>query len=586
VCYSKIHLHRVNSLSVRFNLVKLALVVFFFGLLLNSAQYPLFAQEVSNLTIPSEEELRDALANGEVTIEEFQLLLEYFYGATFPDLQIAAGDLPNLDLIGVKAISQLDRLQQEQLSAFRSPGGVGTHSGKSRVGAYSRIYVDQELTDSERSRRVYQFRIGEADGWSAEGSLGSAYGKSALWRSRSLQWSSPNGLGLSVVFGNYDVRWGTGLAFGRRARLLSQLPDLNFESLRTPDRGGFNGLSVSGVTELGAKNSLSWRALASSQLDLDNRLNTLGVMGNVSLGHYAIGALLGRSTLGSRRGAGGISQEQFSLSVSGAKSRPFWLNAELNTQRNMRRNVTGNDGALATAFNTEWRINTDGGNVRGAFWHYPRSYRNLTGGARSGILYESVEFEELGFRFRDRRINQTGGLVRSVTALDEKNKIETGLEFSGQGQGATRGDYILAWHRRINQHELKLEAGGRTVTKFSADIQSRWRLRAQITSHGKDTQIRAALRYLKEVSSSPALGFFARFSRKFRTGSRVELWLDVARYRWWEGGLERLYSYVQYEAPLGKDGAVALLTKLVYRYSESASVPSLVVARLEVRTRW
>ncbi len=552
---------------------------------MSATRSPLNAQAVSNLTIPSEEELREALNNGDVTIEEFQLLLEYFYGSTFPGLQIVAGDLPNLDLIGVDSVSDLDILQQEQLSAFRNDTNARPRKRRSGFGAFSRVYLDQELNSREQSRRVYQFRIGSARGWQAEGSIGSAYGRSALWRSRSLVWRAANSSQISITLGNYDVRWGTGLAFGRRARLLAKLPEFNSESFRTPDRGGFNGATIFGKTTLGSGHTLDWRALGSVQQDTGNRLNTIGAMGNVSLGSVTVGALLGRSTLNSREGITGIRQEQLALSLGTtdpskrAKAYPLWFNAEVNTQRN--------SGVLTTALNAEWKYDTKDGNVRGALWHYPRAYRNLTGGGRSGILYESIEIDELGFQFRDRRVNQSGGLLRSVTALDGKNKIETGLEFSKQNRGgASRGDYILAWRHSVSGAEVKLEAGGRTVTSSATDAKSRWRIQAQYTMRGRPTQLRAAVRYLKEVTHSPALGLFARFSRKFGAGSKLELWLDVARFRWWQGGLERFYSYVQYETPLDTGGTVSLITKLVYRYNEASGNPSRVVARLEVRTLW
>jgi len=547
-----------------------------FSVALFALPLALQAQDVSNVTLPSEEELRNALNNGDITIEEFQLLLEYMYSSTFPDLTVVAGNIPNLDLIGAGALLRLDRLQQEQLDAIDAGGHS---SGNARV----RVYADQELNDRRRARSVYQFRLGQRVGWRVEGSVASAFGQTSLWRSRSLHWSNATNPTLSITLGNFNLRWGTGLAFGYRSRLLQRQTDLSYESFRTPDRGGFNGLSVLGQTPLDKNHKLRWQAIGSTQQDIAHRLNTTGVMGDITLADITVGALWARSELDIRDSSGSFVQNQFALSIKSARTASLWYNTEVNTQNNA--------GTHSVAVSAEWRYNTAAGNVRGAFWRYPRSYRNLTGGARSGLLYETLEFDDIGFSYRDRRVNQTGGLLRSVTALDGRNKLETGIEYSKQNRGsATRGDYILALLHQFERNELKLEAGGRSVTNSSTAVDSRWRLRAQFTSQFSSghtqLQLRTALAYRKQVSDSPALGFFTRIRATVRNKQRLELWLDINRFRWWRGGLERLYSYIQYSAPVGASGAVSLLTKLVYSYNESSTNHSRVVARLEALAQW
>ncbi len=541
----------------------------------------LYAQSVSNLTIPSEEELRDALFNSEITFEEFELLLEYFYGTTLPELPIVAGSIPNLDLVGITNSAELDKLQQEQLAGIKGSKAKDLSKNNKGLGAWVRMYIDQELNGGERSRNVYQFRVGQNSGWRFEGAIGSAYGREALWRSRSLKWQSAEKSKLSIVLGNYDLIWGAGLALGRRGRLLGRQNSLSFESLLTPDRGGFNGVSVAGVTSVTASRKIQWQAIGSGHRDITNRLGTLALMGKTTSGFLTVGVLWGRNSLRARDGSGEFVQDQYSLSLGAAKSKPLWFNAEINTQVSKQSDAK----VLTIAASAEWRYTSSAGNVRGAAWRYPRSYRNLTGGARSGILYESIEFEELEFSYRDRRINQTGGLLRSVTTLSSVSKVETGIEFSSQGRsGATRGDYILAYHRKINGHDLKLEAGGRTVTNSTSTLGSRWRLRAQLSSKPKMTSFRTAVTYHKETDKSPAIGVFARISRSFRTGSKLELWLNVSRYRFRESRIERFYSYLQYLAPINKSGSIVALTKLVYRYNDSSA--SRVVARFEVQTQW
>ncbi|MFQ5606624.1 MAG: hypothetical protein ACE5GA_01655 [Candidatus Zixiibacteriota bacterium] len=535
----------------------------------------LSAQQISNEVFPTEEEALEALNSGRITVEEFELLLEYFYWFSSRGADSTQRDIPNLDLTAGQRRAELDELQLEQLDGLL--GRMRSSAGRAGSNYFGRVrmYADQELTGAERSRDVYQVRIGERGSWEANTVIGAEYGRPKRFKTRTVSYTPENGKLVEALGGNFQLRRGGGLALGRRGRALARADNLDFESFLTPDRGGLNGALVTVRPHTGGALTPELTAAVSYQRSVDHRLTSLIWSGEARAHGWGAGVSVTRSRLTNRLTDIHVTQGQYSIYGERRAGSVNTL-AELNGE--------SNDGTVSLAGVVEARYQTGRGNVRGAFWSYPKGYWNLLGAGRSGIIYESVDIAEVDFTIRDRRVDQSGALLRSLAPLSGGWELETGLDLARQADQDRRAEYILALHKEMaGVGRFKLEGGGRAEKRDGAEVE-RWRARAQLTGRPDWGSWRAAAQVSRQGSRDKQVALFARVTRRFRA-RELELWANLTE---WESGagLKRFYGYLQYSASLDRAERLHVVSKLGYRYSASATVRSRVAARIELSASW
>lgn len=540
------------------------------------------SQSVSNLILPTEEEALVAYLAGDISAAEYILLLDLFYGNRALDSLHLPWEIPNVDVIADQRLNELDDLQLEQIAGLYYPDGTTERVSSAALKVSARVTVDQELNAARRSASAYRLKVGDGSGgrpsWGFSGILASVYRREVVWRERNLYWRPFAKSETTVQLGNYDLRWGLGLALGRRGRMLRRQTELTYESFLYPTRSGLNGLLVSGSLGSGAIRAGRVRWLAFGSTWRDSRI----VMKTFALGlsregaSWQAGLLFTRTALDRRIGEGSFQQEQYSGYLQ-KSLQDFKSQMEINAQVN--------DGSLTIAGAAEGRYQTTGGNVRLAAWVYPADYVNLLGGGRAGQLSEVIRLEDLGFEFSERHHNQRGALVRSLSPLSRQTKLETGLHVSARGSGELRAEYIVAAiHSLTDQRKLKLEGGGRLNHTSSLD-KDRWRVRAQLSERRNWGDWRLAVGYSEIDDSRGAVSIFGRLTRKMPHNGRLELWLDLARM---ESGteLKRFYGYIRMVAPLDMEGSILAVSKVGYSYNENMNASSRVVVRFELQSHW
>lgn len=537
--------------------------------------HPAACQHISNEVLPTEEELLWALSIGAIDPNEYELALERFFWFNEYRRDSLANDIPNLDLTAGQSEEELDALQREQLSGFLNSGG-GERSSTQFSGRV-RMYSDQQLNDRQFTRQVYQGRISGGRLWEISGSLGSRYGSEVIVRSRSLRITPLQQKRLSLTIGSFQIKRGASLALGRRSQILRSAQELGFESWLTPARGGFNGLALEHTVRLTNSHSLNWLLALSSQRDDVSRLNSVALSAEIKSKRFTLGAIHTQSRLERRDIDNKFDQRQYSLYTS-VREKSFRGLAEVNMQ--------SNGGRQEVAGVAEARYQTGQGNVRAAFWVYPKGYVNLLGSGKSSVLYETIDLQEGAFRFRDRRVDQRGGLIRSLSPLGGGVDLETGIDLSGQSDGDLQSDYIVALHKNIQGlGRFKLEGGGRFTDFAGRQSTNRWRIRTQLTSRRSWGSFRVAAQFDRRRPRSDNLAFFGKIVANLGR-QRLELWSNISRFPIRSRKVSQTYSYIRIISPIDASGAIRIATKLIYRFTTNSRIRSTVTARVELIANW
>lgn len=544
-------------------------------LALNLSARQAACQHISNEVLPTEEELLWALSVGAINGNEFELALERFFWFDEFRTDSSVNDIPNLDLTAGQTSGELDALQREQLSGFLNSGGGDRSSYP--ISGRIRIYSDQELNGAERTRQVYQVRISGGRRWELSGALGSRHGSDVIVRSRTLRLTPFQEKNLSLTVGSFHVKRGASLAIGRRSKILLPATELGYESWLTPARGGFNGLALEHTHRLSQANSLNWLLALSSQRDEFTRHNTVALSAEIKSRYVTVGATHTFSRLERRDTQNKFEQRQYSWYTS-VRKKAFRGLAEVNLQ--------SNQGRQELAGVAEARYQTGDGNVRAAFWVYPAGYVNLLGSGKSSILYETVRLSDDAFGFRDRRVDQRGGLIRSLSPLGGGIDLETGLDLSGQSDGDLQSDYIVALHKNIEGvGRIKVECGGRFNDFGGRITRNRWRIRTQLTSKRSWGSFRLAAQFERSGPRSENLALFGRITANLGR-RRLELWSNISKYSIRLKGVSRSYSYVRFSSPIDASGAIRIASKVTYRYVGGGQQNSIVTARVEIISNW
>ena len=212
------------------------------------------AQQPSIRPYESEEDLWEALNDGEITFDEFTELLD-LARAGADSLLAPRSDweaLPGSDagylappdasqtLIQAAPVRS-SRVDIPWVSSVRMGVDADLHEPSGADG-YSVIRLHRGAL-----RGVFDFEHDRDDG--------------GEWRRRSLVWQSRN---CSVVLGNFEPRWGRGLVVGRRSRVLSSSEVSG--SFWQPTRGRFNGGWVSTTRRRMFSTQVMFSEVASSEL--------------------------------------------------------------------------------------------------------------------------------------------------------------------------------------------------------------------------------------------------------------------------------------------------------------------------------
>ncbi len=526
------------------------------------------AQELSTVVIPSEDELIEALRQGEISYYQFLILQEIAENGIDSTSQYLLDEVPNLAWFRPVDTSMLVPLEEDQRAGFASGGGENT----STVSAVLRHRQYQRLEEGEESwyrtsgdirwgdRYRFNYRINrETNG--AERLVG-----------RTFQYRRKDGFIRQVDLGSFITRCGLGTAFGYRGKLMAFSREFDSESILFPDCGGYNGIRVEG-----AVGSYKYENLASIVRDSTHSLTSAAAMFRHSEGSWRPGVIVGLNRLKNRQ-----TGESVSFSAVGLYNRYLYgaghLDVELSRQ-------SGN-GSHALSGVIEGRHRFAGAEIRYAAWTYGDDAVALTTGSKAASLTVADTIETVDFTFSSRRRGQEGLLVKTVVELAHALKFENSLLYAEVDVRRRNRQYSSTLISRCSPR-LQLELGylgtwEKRTSSGSFGDRNRHRFRLQARFNSGLFSCRSYIGLDAENQQPNNVSLFTTVRYRFPGNGEIEAWSNLGEID--SNGVQYWYFFVRGKQQLMErlEGAV----KLIHSYrrdskdSHSATVSLELIAKL------
>ncbi|MEW6411770.1 MAG: hypothetical protein AB1483_04760 [Candidatus Zixiibacteriota bacterium] len=510
-------------------------------------------QDLSTTILPSEDEIIQALRSGEITYEQYVILLEIAVNGLDSSNIHLLDQIPNLGFFGLDSNSLASQLEQEQQIAFatdsastaREPGIV---IGRLRHSYYRYIeefsgYNSQTKLDLRLRDRIYADLAFRRD----------YYDEEEILLSRSLSYRNPKSTVREILVGSFSRRFGMGTVYGYRGRLLSSSDGIDRESLMFPDYGGSNG----GLVRVAA-GGVDVQTVASVVRDDLFRLSSGASIVQFEQLPLKPSLLFGVNNLKNRETGESIDDLKYGLNVAHRYKRGR-VGAEFVWQ----------DGARSSpgAFVIEGRHRLHQAEIKYALWAYSDEFIDLSSGSKAAGLRHRDTLDEVAFQYNTKRSGQEGAMVKTVVDLSSR------LEFANSALYASfNSDTInTQWLSELNLKLNRLTLSGNFLTKTQhrvgsssgTDVTHR---QTRLVARYKTDRLyfRSHIGYDTETGEPGYVSLFTMLKYEFKSYIRVELWTNLTRIDLSEGRTNNWYAYVKNSFRVA--GGLSVGAKVMHRY--------------------
>jgi hypothetical protein len=422
-----------------------------------SATIPVYFHERTYATL---DELDQALEEGEITYDDYLLLMEHFLASD-------DDDIPTDETIKLKSADTV----------------ADVEGGKSRLRLSYHGSLQQKL-DEDRAFVRYDRLACEWGKLHLDLSFELRNQKQLLFRSRSLRYKHSGG---EVILGSYNLRLGQGVTQGLGSYHTQLHEDNDFgSSLRLPIKNRHNGILIR--QHLG---SIQTGLLLSDIEGADYYRTAIGSFVEIGQSKRCAGVVFLRQQLG-RNGA--KQHQEYFAPYFRFSARTLTLSGE---------SSFGLGSSAAHVYQAE----IERSRVRQDFtvFSYARGYQNLQSGGYAYSDYEDLSIDDIGFTYRDKRAGRVGlatsstleiiddvdigvSLVRWNNRLDNRHCAAVKASLAMDRFAGTRNKIIV---RAIWENlDLTADSSSRRLVSLSTqspisrsvEVESQWKLERRVRS--------------------------------------------------------------------------------------------------------
>jgi hypothetical protein len=503
------------------------------------------AQELSTSVFLSEDELDEALRNGELTYEQYQNLKEIMQYGIDSVSQYLLDEIPNLMYLLDTDTTLSDLTEQDQTAGF-VPRSRATRSRGSVSWRYTTL-----LEEDTRSWYRSAIDLAPTDHWRFRMHVNREASGVERVTTRSLGFRSRDGLVRRMEFGNFTTRFGLGTVFGHRGKVLDYSEKLDGESFLFPDYGGYNGVLANLQID-----EFALHALGSVNRDERHRIFSGGLFVQRRCGPFHPGVIIGVNRITDRTSDVSVTIPTAAL-TSQMKYRRGIMTLELSRQ------AAHASSAISGA--VEGRHRFESAELRYAGWYYGDDFIDLTSGSKSGQIYIPDSLESVGFEYRTRRTGQSGGMVRTQVELAERLSCIGSLLHADAG-GDRRQQFSGGLIHILNPDwRLQLTYLGKwqrrpTETPLS-ESDHLWRLESRYNA--APFYVRCYIGYETDYDGHQYGSLFVSARYETCTGERYQIWSNMGEIG--EDGIVYWYLFGRGEWSLGKRVITAAKLSNSYR---------------------
>jgi len=392
------------------------------------------------------------------------------------------------------------------------------------------------------------------------------------WGRRYLSYSCElnSGNKVDLTVGNFNRSFGLGVIYGYHGRLLDKDEELSTADwFLSPNYGGSNGVWAS--FKHGAR-------MYDAVFDFDRNDTHRKEMSGLSLPvpltatdlilSFVYGRLVNREA-GAKTEAGLTSLFNRGRLLSGS------YEAEIALASN------NNDWHMALA--GEWRRVKNRSSLSIVGWHYDRGYPSWFAGGPSRRSYRTVEIDELEFSYRDRFAGESGGVIKTSSALSSTVKFQNAFSYAWRSADDNRLEYRSAVKYRFNPaYAVEVRWHYRSDDALY-DENRRQRIYATLVRQAGQLRMKGGLGYYFD-SDSERDDYLVYLEGRFdHRAGRFWLMAKWDRLEWSALRNNYFYTTVAYEADLGC--GLSTYIKYSYRYRRDSAASTYGVLRWDISWR-
>lgn len=516
---------------------------------------------------PSDIELYEAYLLGDIEYETYLKLKDlYQVGIDSTDLYLIE-EIPNISYFRNNYVDQYTAADSEKITPYLEPEPDGEPS---RIQGSVRWIRYQKLEQNGDYENRLNFNTYYGENWKfALRSREEFDGRKEIL-SRFLEYRSPYGGIRKFIVGNYTARFGLGLNVGYRGKLFNKDEITTEETGLFPDYGGYNGLYIEG----GERNQGA-RGMFHIDQDSTHRVQAAGVDLMREFGRFRSEFILVGARLEKRVSEKDLTHYQFGTML-GYRTSDFDIAFEITMPKGSRNFIP--------AFVTEAEYDLPPVNLQISGWRYADDFRNLFGGSRAGEIYRSYEIEEVDLTISDRRIGQSGFLIRNKLGIDRENNFTFALSRYGHDDYNNTVEMMAGYdlktdHGRTYRLYYEYDRHKEGVTAETSQ-----KVRAELRQRNGIFSIRSYLGYRRDRSRNDYLSGFSRFGIRSERFGRIDLWLNLSRFNLESGRIDYFYGYVKESVTVTE--YMNFSVKVTYRYNRDYNDREDITAALETELRW
>jgi hypothetical protein len=499
-----------------------------FGLLVVLWGVPVFGQELSQDVYPSEDELWEALREGVITYEQYEVLRDIIDQGVDSTARYLIDQIPNLLYLMRSDSVFVDSLESDQTAGFVNPRG---RKGEPDLidGRLSYRYL-MLMDEEDRSWYRGQADITIAGHWRVDCRFSRERSGKEHLTGRTLGYRSQSGLVRRVEIGTYTTRFGLGLLFGHRGRVLEANSGLDGEAWLSPDYGGYNGA----MAEL-KSGRFSVQTLLSVTRDSTHNIISRGIEVRSTEGKIRPGIVMGGVNVENRK-TGRSEDIPMASFLFDHEYTQGTLSAEIGRQFH--------SGVSSGSLVAEGRHRFETAEMRYAVWNYGDDFADLTSGSKSATMYVTDTLETVALDYRSRRTGQSGAMLRTTVPLNERTTLANSLLHAANLREDNRREFSSDLTCTItDNYTLRLSYLGdwrRETLKDPADRSDhQFRLEGRYDGDRIKTRCYIGWRIDSQTGDRAALFLSGRY--RFADGTVYEIWSNFSKIG--PDGLEYWYLF-------------------------------------------
>ncbi len=503
---------------------------------------PSAATDTTPKVYPSEDELREALDLGEITTEEYGLLLERLRqgeDSVAIDRQAVPVERPVTGAEVTSRVTVTHRYACEMDAAGRGKYRTSIKGNLSESAEFS-LRIDRTLTGRERL-------IG-----------------------RSFRYRPKSGMIRELVAGTFSRRMGLGTVVGYRGKLLERSTQLDRESFLYPDYGGHNG----GYFRL-SREEWAGEALVSSHRDREYRTVTAAVMISRAVGGLSPALQLGLTRLYQRGLGTSITDLKYAATIE-SRYGNGWATFEATGQAAERPGFA--------ALLVRGRHDYGASRIRYTGWWYGRHFLDLAAGSPTGPISVEDSLADVNFSFRSRRRSASGGEASVRSRMSETVEATAEAILSRFNRDTLRLEMASGFVWQADEHlSIGLEGQTRRTRRRSSGNETddlRHRLQCTVWSTGESHRMRGRVSITDDADRGQYLSLFLTLRIDTRRWGTIDCWSNFGRIYTSHWTLDYWYGFLQISQPVF-DG-MRFAFKAAHRYNRGSSSHHTTLFTLEV----